>query len=76
MQSAPNIDYVAHCEKYCFFCVEPSVIASLHAVGTWEAFLKCALSEKGPYENKRLKQKLPKILRHAIKLTMLYYDRS
>ena len=54
--------------KFCHFCVGTDVTASPRVVDTWAAFPKCVLAEKGPYESKRLRRKLPKLLHYAIEL--------
>ena len=70
LQASPEINYVDHCRQYCVFCVDDSTVASDIVVDTWATFLKCVLSEKGPYESKRLRRKLPKLLSYALDLAL------
>lgn len=68
IQASRDIDFIAHCRQYCFFCVDLEVQASPIVVDTWTSFLKCVLSEKGPYESKRLQFKFPQLLADALNL--------
>ena len=71
IHSAPVIDIEAHCRQFCFFCIDADVSASESVIETWELFLKCVLSEKGPFNSARLNKKLPKLLREAADLAYL-----